>query len=151
MVLSSVILLFRKSVDFREWYGVYRMGQITKNSICVRISPAIRMQINILQSLIIPPPGSSITVSDKAQVKPLQFGFSDSVKVYFNGQLIYGGNDLFRSRDYRFLGTIGYYDTLYLPLLNGKNELIMAVSEKFGGWGVQARFADMTGISLRKF
>ena len=89
--------------------------------------------------------------SDKAQVKPLQFGFSDSVNVYFNGQLIYGGNDLFRSRDYRFLGTIGYYDTLYLPLLNGKNELIMAVSEKFGGWGVQARFVDMTGISLRKF
>ena len=84
-------------------------------------------------------------------LKPLQFRFSDSVKVHFNGQLIYSGNDLFRSRDYRFLGTIGYYDTLYLPLLSGKNELVMAISEKFGGWGVQARFVDMPGISLEKF
>ncbi len=89
--------------------------------------------------------------SEKTQVKALKFGFSDSVKVYFNGQLIYSGSDVFSSRDYRFLGTIGHYDTLYLPLHPGKNELVMAVSEKFGGWGVQARFADMTGISLRKF
>ena len=52
---------------------------------------------------------------------------------------LYRGDDTYRSRDYRFLGSIGWYDTLYLPLEEGENELVVAVSEDFGGWGVQAR------------
>jgi len=89
-------------------------------------------------------------VSEKEQIKQLQFGFSDRVKVYLNDQLIYGGNNTFRTRDYRFLGTIGYFDELYLPLRKGENELWMAVSESFGGWGLQARFEDMEGITVKK-
>jgi hypothetical protein len=89
-------------------------------------------------------------VSEKEQVKQLQFGFSDRVKVYFNDQLIYGGNNLYRSRDYRFLGTIGFFDELYLPLKKGENELWMAVSESFGGWGLKARFKNMEGIAVRE-
>jgi hypothetical protein len=41
-----------------------------------------------------------------------------------------------------FLGSIGWYDTLYLPLAAGGNELVVAVAEDFGGWGVQARLSD---------
>ena len=55
---------------------------------------------------------------------------------------VYRGDDTYRSRDYRFLGSIGWYDTLYLPLEQGDNELLIAVSEDFGGWGVQARLLD---------
>ena len=33
-------------------------------------------------------------------------------------------------------------DHVYLPLDEGENELLVAVSEDFGGWGVQARLAD---------
>jgi len=84
----------------------------------------------------------TIINSDKKQIKALRFGYSDMVKVYFNKQLIYQGNNGFRSRDYRYLGTIGLFDTLYLPLNEGKNELVFAVSERFGGWGVLAKLED---------
>jgi hypothetical protein len=88
-------------------------------------------------------------VSEREQVKQFRFGFSDRVKVYFNDRLIYGGSDNYLSRDYRFLGTIGYFDELYLPLQRGANELWLAVSEDFGGWGIQARFEETAGISFR--
>ncbi len=86
-------------------------------------------------------------VSEQEQIKLLKYGFSDKAKVYFNGQLIGGGSDIYRSRDYRFLGTIGYYDDVYLPLKAGSNELWIAISEEdYGGWAVQARFENMAGI-----
>ncbi len=86
-------------------------------------------------------------VSEQEQIKPLKFGFSDNAKVYFNGQLISGGSDVYKSRDYRFLGTIGYFDDVYLPLKQGNNELWIAISEEdFGGWAVQAKLEDMVGI-----
>jgi hypothetical protein len=86
--------------------------------------------------------------SPQAQVKPLELGFSDRAVVYLNGRALYRGDATYRSRDYRFLGSIGYWDTLYLPLVEGENELVAAVSEDFGGWGVQARFADPEGLSF---
>jgi hypothetical protein len=43
------------------------------------------------------------------------------------------------SRDYRYLGTIGYFDNVTLPLEAGKNEICIAVSEAFGGWGIMGR------------
>jgi hypothetical protein len=88
--------------------------------------------------------------SDSDLVKKLLFGFGDRVKVYFNERLIYGGSDVYRSRDYRFLGTIGLFDALYLPLKKGDNEVWLAVSEDFGGWGVKAAFENMTGIRLKE-
>ena len=82
------------------------------------------------------------------QVKELSFGFSDFVTVYFNDKALYYGADNFMSRDYRFLGTIGYFDKLFLPLKKGTNELWFVVSENFGGWGVKAKFENMEDISL---
>lgn len=87
-------------------------------------------------------------LSDKPQIRKLQLGFSDQVKVYCNGRLLYGGQDVFLSRDYRFLGTIGYFDELYLDLKKGKNELWIAVSETFGGWGLKGIITDQTGITI---
>jgi hypothetical protein len=87
--------------------------------------------------------------SDREQVKKIRFGFSDAVKVYFNDRLLYGGSDIYQSRDYRFLGTVGLFDELYLPLKAGDNELWIAVTENFGGWGIKAAFDDMDGIKLR--
>jgi hypothetical protein len=93
-----------------------------------------------------------ITVdSESDQVKPLQIGFANKVRVYLNDRLLFAGNDTAFSRDYRFLGTIGYYDEVYLPLHKGENEVWLAVTEGIppGGWGVQARFPDMSGIAPR--
>ena len=89
-------------------------------------------------------------VADRDTIKQLKFGFSDRVKVYLNGQLLYGGNDAVISRDYRFLGTVGLFDELYLPLKAGDNELWMAVSEdEFRlGWGLIAQLENLQGVSL---
>jgi len=89
----------------------------------------------------------SIT-SEKDQVKKMQFGFSDRVRIYCNGRALYSGMNNYVSRDYRFLGTIGYYDAVYLPLQKGKNEIWMTLSEDFGGWGVQAMIEDRQGITI---
>jgi hypothetical protein len=69
----------------------------------------------------------------------MRFGFSDRVRVYLNGRPLYRGNDRFQSRDYRFLGTVGLFDELILPLKRGDNALWFAVSEDFGGWAVTAQ------------
>jgi hypothetical protein len=87
--------------------------------------------------------------SDADQIKPILFGFSDFVRVYLNGQALYSGADNFLSRDYRFLGTIGYFDGLFLPLKKGTNELWFVVGENFGGWGLRMKFEDMKGIRLK--
>ena len=94
---------------------------------------------------------AKITVmSDKDQVRKLDFGYSDRVKVFCNGQALYSGNNNFRTRDYRYLGTIGYFDAVYLPLKKGENTIILAVSETFGGWGVMAKWENMEGIQVRE-
>jgi hypothetical protein len=86
--------------------------------------------------------------SDGPRTVPLELGFSDRVVVHVNGRPLYRGDDTYRSRDYRFLGSIGWYDTVYLPLDAGDSELVVAVSEDFGGWGVQARLPARDGLAL---
>ena len=75
--------------------------------------------------------------TEKDQV--ISFGFSDRVRVFANGREIYRGNDGFLTRDYRFLGTVGFFDEVFLPLKSGDNDIALIVSESFGGWGVGAR------------
>lgn len=88
-------------------------------------------------------------VSETEQIKPLRFGFSDKVYLYCNDQLLYSGNGTFNLRDDLFRGTVGLFDTVYLPLKRGENELWLAVSEEdLGGWGVQAKLDDLKGIKL---
>ena len=91
-----------------------------------------------------------IIQSEREQVKKIRFGFSDEVKVYFDDRLIYGGSDIYQSRDHRFLGTIGLFDELYLPLKKGDNELWLAITENFGGWGVRAQIENMDGIKIKE-
>ena len=78
--------------------------------------------------------------SNQDEIKGLVFGYSDQVRVYVNGILQYQGANIFRSRDYRYLGTIGYFDAVYLNLKKGDNEVWFVVTENFGGWGIQAKF-----------
>ena len=100
-------------------------------------------------SRVLPPPGEKNTAllkfnisSETEQTKQIDFGFSDRVTIYVNGQPIYSGNNTYRSRDYRFLGSIGYFDSFYAPLKKGQNEVIFVLSEAFGGWGAMAKFTN---------
>jgi hypothetical protein len=92
----------------------------------------------------------AVIVADRQRIARLDLGFSDRVRVYLNGRLLFWGDDTFQSRDYRFLGSIGYFDALYLPLTPGGNELLLAVSEDQGGWGVQAKLESLPGLALEE-
>ncbi|MEM1339116.1 MAG: hypothetical protein AAF634_06040 [Bacteroidota bacterium] len=76
------------------------------------------------------------------EAKKLEFGYSDKVNVFVNGKLVYSGDNSFRSRDYRYLGSIGFYDAISLNLQRGQNEVVFAVTERMGGWGVMAKLSD---------
>ena len=62
--------------------------------------------------------------------------------VFVNGRRVYSGDNTYMSRDYRYLGTIGLFDSVVLPLQPGKNEICVAVTEAFGGWGIMGRIDD---------
>ncbi|MEM8898118.1 MAG: hypothetical protein AAGC85_08435 [Bacteroidota bacterium] len=81
--------------------------------------------------------------SDRETVKRIELGYSDQVFAFVNGQLVYSGQNNFRSRDYRYLGTIGFFDAVYVPLKKGKNTVYFAISENFGGWGIKAKISEM--------
>ncbi len=87
-------------------------------------------------------------VSETDQMKELSFGYSDRVRIYLNGKRIYYGNAGWRVRDYRFLGTVGFFDSAGLDLRKGKNELTVAISETFGGWAWAGAIADRSGITV---
>lgn len=89
-------------------------------------------------------PGSKVvyarTVIDAptAGMRLMRFGFSDGVVVYCNGVPLYSAirpsgffND---GRDLGYFERVG--DAVYLPLKAGRNEIVMAVTEFFGGWAV---------------
>jgi hypothetical protein len=92
---------------------------------------------------------AAVTItSDRARTVPVRFGFSDRVRVYLNGRMLYGGNDGFGTHDPDFLGIVGLFDELALPLKRGANELWFAVSETFGGWAITADLPDRDGITV---
>ncbi len=93
---------------------------------------------------------ANITIdAEQETTKELQFGYTDNIRVFVNGQIVYGGRNDYRSRDYRYLGSIGYFDAIYLPLKKGKNEVTFVVNELFGGWGLKAKLSDTEGITVQ--
>jgi hypothetical protein len=85
--------------------------------------------------------------SDRAQRKKVGFGFSDEGSVFLTGDLVFTANNTYLSRSGRCLGIMTLdNDALYLPLRAGENELVIAVTEAFGGWGLAGRFEDLEGI-----
>jgi hypothetical protein len=87
--------------------------------------------------------------SDRDQEKKLDFGFSDEGSIFLNGRCLLSANNTYRSRSFRYLGAVTIdNDAVYLPLRRGANELVIAVTEAFGGWGLIARLEDLDGISV---
>lgn len=83
-----------------------------------------------------------------AMLKRMDFGFSDHVIVFVNSKPVFYGTDNFRSRDYRYLGTIGYFDSIFLDLKKGTNVITFVVGENFGGWGLKAKLEDLEGVEI---
>ena len=78
--------------------------------------------------------------ADVAQTRKLYIGYSDAVVVFLNGYPLYAGNNAFGAREHGFLGLLNPdNEAVYLPLKAGDNELVLAVTEFFGGWGFICR------------
>ncbi|MFH1681410.1 MAG: hypothetical protein ABIH26_12320 [Candidatus Eisenbacteria bacterium] len=80
--------------------------------------------------------------SDRAERRRYVFGYSDLVSVFLNGEPLFTGSSPYRGRDPSFLGILGLHDSVFLPLREGENEILLLVAEAFGGWGFVARDAE---------
>lgn len=79
----------------------------------------------------------------QAERRRFDFGYSDRVSVFLNGELLAEGEASYSFNFPRRQGLIGLdQGTLYLPLVKGRNELLLIVSDVFGGWGLMGALAD---------
>lgn len=91
----------------------------------------------------------TVVYSDRDQKKKMSFGYSDEATVFLNSEPVFTGKSAFRFRDPGFLGIMNVEnDAVYLDLKKGRNEIILAVAEYFGGWGFICRIDDMRGIKF---
>jgi sugar lactone lactonase YvrE len=78
----------------------------------------------------------TVVHADKEGPKKYWFGYSDEAAIFLNGQLVFYGNSAYRYRDTSFLGIIGVFDAVSLPLKKGPNEILFVIGEASGGWGL---------------
>ena len=74
--------------------------------------------------------------ADNEGPRKFWFGYSDEVGIFLNGRLVFYGNSAYRYRDTSFLGIVGLYDAVSLPLKKGPNEVLFVIGETSGGWGL---------------
>ena len=78
----------------------------------------------------------TVIQADKEGPRKYWFGYSDEAGIFLNGRLVFYGNSAYRYRDTSFLGVVGLYDAVSLPLKQGPNELLFVIGETSGGWGL---------------
>lgn len=83
----------------------------------------------------------TVVAAPRAGRARLDLGFSDDVVVWLNGEPLYRGANGWGSRYDQFVSFVdARFESVYLPLRQGDNELLLAVSDdqRFG-WGFSAR------------
>ena len=73
----------------------------------------------------------------------MRLAYSDDAQVFLNGVAVFAGTSGFRSRHPTYLGLATSHDIIYLDLREGENELVIVISELFGGWGFRAELLDL--------
>lgn len=86
--------------------------------------------------------------SDRAQERILNLGFSDEIWLFVNGQLLYIDKNHFATPAQKFpKGRCTIENAaVKLPLQQGKNEVLIGLTNYFYGWGIVARLDDVDGI-----
>jgi hypothetical protein len=92
----------------------------------------------------------TLTAESEERV-PFHLGYSDEVTVFLNGAPLFSADDSYSFDRPRREGLIGLDQAaIYLPLRAGENELVLAVTDVFGGWGVMGRLdSNSVAVSLR--
>ena len=85
--------------------------------------------------------------SSRKQTRKLSLGFSDEVWVMLNGQLLYLDKNYYnRPITKEPNGRCSIDNTMIeVPLLEGENEILIAVGNFFYGWGIIARWDKLDG------
>ncbi len=87
--------------------------------------------------------------ADKAGPRRLDLGFSDTATVYLNGAALAHLDAAYSFDNPRQEGLVHLgQSSLFLPLRAGDNELLVVVSDLFGGWAVMGRFPDTAGLEV---
>lgn len=81
----------------------------------------------------------TVIQTDRGGLRKFDIGYSDIVTVFINGQPVFSGASPYQGRDSSFLGIAGWFDSVFLPMQKGPNELMLAVTEYSGGWGFMVR------------
>jgi DNA-binding beta-propeller fold protein YncE len=81
----------------------------------------------------------SVIAAERDEVRKYDLGYSDAVTVFVNGQPVFAGSSQYQGRDSSFLGIVGWFDSVFLPLRKGSNEIALALAEVSGGWGFMLR------------
>ena len=86
--------------------------------------------------------------SPDARTVAFDLGFSDDAVVFVNGRPLFSGTQRYSYNSPRRDGLIGLDTRLYLPLRAGDNELLVVVTDYFGGWGVMGRLEPDIGVTV---
>ncbi len=87
--------------------------------------------------------------SAAARSVALSLSYSDGIGVYLNGRRLYAGDNSADSRYPDYLGTVGpESETIDLPLRAGRNELVLAITDKAFGWGFRAKLDSLDGLTI---
>jgi len=87
----------------------------------------------------------TVIQADREGPRKFRFGYSDRAGIFLNGQPVFYGNSAYRYRDTSFLGIVGLYDAVSLPLKKGPNEVLFVLGETSGGWGLILQDATAVG------
>jgi sugar lactone lactonase YvrE len=85
--------------------------------------------------------------ADRDGPKKYWLGYSDEATLFVNGRPVFHGSSAYRSRDTSFLGVVGPFDAVSLPLRKGDNEVLFAIGEASGGWGLMLQDATAVGAT----
>ncbi|MGQ0643172.1 MAG: hypothetical protein ACT4P6_20700 [Gemmatimonadaceae bacterium] len=101
-----------------------------------------------------PAPNSAIVArlvlrAERDTVVPLQLGFSDIVTVYLTDRSLISADARYSFDNPRQEGLIGLSQaTIYLPLRQGENEVLIHLSDSFAGWGLMGRLMPGFGTTV---
>jgi hypothetical protein len=88
--------------------------------------------------------------SEHAQTCLLNVGFSDTLTLYLNGQVLVFADASYRYSKNRQEGLLHSKQlSVLLPLNKGANRLRAIVADSFGGWGLQASLPECNGITQK--
>jgi hypothetical protein len=112
--------------------------------------------VSLLRHVKVPPDAKRWTTAarlfvraEKAGPRQFDLGFSDSATVYLNGVPLTHMAARYSFDNPRQEGLVHLGQSqVFLPLQAGDNELVVVVSDVFGGWAIMGRFPDASGLRL---